>query len=552
MSEIFQLFFHYANALWKRRWFILLGAWAVAIPGWLAVASMPSIYQSSSRIYVDTTNVLQPLLRGIAVPSNLDAQVQLMKQTLLSRPNLLEVARKTDYDLTARGPAEMESLLASIQGRTSVASNREDIFWITYEDSNPERARDVVQALLTIFVESNLGQSRQDLDTAQEFIDNQIADYEARLEESEDRLARFKQQHIDVVLGEGSYLSRATAANSIMERFEEDLNVAIAQRNLLRSELESIPETLPNALGSAGPPDDTQYRIVELEVQLRQLLSQFTEKHPDVISLQRQLEALLAKQQETRMALLEAADGSVTPTVGDGSFGTPNPMYSQIKLQLIQIETQIENLRRRAATARAEAEALAAKAEEVPRVEAEFQRLNRDYDIIKARHDDLLSRRESARMSRSRDAVGQEVQYRLIEPPVVASSPIGPNRPLFLTAVLVFAVGAGSALALLLVILDTSFSSIVELRTYTGIPVLGSVTDTRRRTAQRFVDTVALGSAAFALAVVYGLLLLAERQYGLDTIMAAGPDGNIFEQATRLVLQMASDLLSWVRGLVQF
>src|SRR3546814_778010 len=207
---------------------------------------MPSVYESSSRIYVDTTSVLQPLLRGIAVPSNLDAQVQLIKQTLLSRPNLMEGARKTDYDLAARGPAEMESLLNSIQSRTLVASNREDIFWISFQDSNPQRARDVVQALLTIFVESNLGQSRQDLDTAEEFIDRQIADYEARLREAEGRLAKFKQEHIDVVLGEGSYLSRATAATQVMEQFEEDLGVAVAQRNMLQTELAGIPETVPN------------------------------------------------------------------------------------------------------------------------------------------------------------------------------------------------------------------------------------------------------------------------------------------------------------------
>lgn len=548
MSEIFQLFFHYLNALWKRRWIVLIGAWAVAIPGWLVVASMPSVYESSSRIYVDTTSVLQPLLRGIAVPSNLDAQVQLMKQTLLSRPNLMEVARKTDYDLAARGPAEMESLLNSIQSRTLVASNREDIFWISFQDSNPQRARDVVQALLTIFVESNLGQSRQDLDTAEEFIDRQIVDYETRLREAEDRLAKFKQDHIDVVLGEGSYLSRATSATQVMEQFEEDLGVAVAQRNMLQTELAGIPETVPNGLTN-GPPDDTQYRIVELEVLLRQLLSQYTEKHPDVITTQRQLDSLLAKQREAEAALAEASATGATPAAAEGGFGSPNPVYSQVKLQLIQLDTQIENLRRRAATARAEAESLAAKAEDVPRVEAEFQRFNRDYDIIKARHDELLSRRESARMSRSRDAVGQEVQYRLIEPAVVPTKPVGPNRPLFLTAVLVLSGGAGLGLALLLVILDTSFSTVVELRTFTGIPVLGSVSDTRKRTGRRFMETVALGSGALALGLVFGVLLVIERQYGLDTVVAADLGGNVFEEGGRIVVQRATDLLSWVRGI---
>ena len=550
VTEIFQLFFHYVNALWKRRWVIVAVAWAVAIPGWLMVASMPSVYESSSRIYVDTTSVLQPLLRGIAVQSNLDAQVQLMKQTLLSRPNLLEVARKTDYDLSARGPAEMEGLLNSLQSRTTVASNREDIFWISFRDKNPQRARDVVQALLTIFVESNLGQSRQDLDTAEEFIDQQIADYETRLEEAEDRLAEFKQKNIDVVLGEGSYLSRATSANDVMQRLEEDLSVAIAQRDLLRSELLEIPEYLPAALTNTGPPDDTQYRIVELEAQLRQLLSQYTEKHPDVVTLQRLLDGLLEKQRQSQKA---QADGPAPPIAQATATdtGSPNPVYGQIKLQLIQIETQIENLRRRAATARAEAEALASKAEEVPRIEAEFQRLNRDYDIIKARHDELLSRRESARMSRNRDAVGQEVQYRLIEPPIVPSKPTGPNRPLFLTAVLILAAAAGAGFALLLVILDTSFSTAVELRNFAGIPVLGSVTDTRKKTARRFVDTAALGGAVAGLVMVFGLLLVIERQYGLDTFVTADMGGNIFERGSQVLIESATNLLTWLRGLVE-
>ena len=113
MTELFQLFFHYVNGLWKRRWWVILIAWIVAIPGWLVVASMPSVYESSSRIYVDTASVLQPLLRGLAVQSDLGAQVQLMRQTLTSRPNLMEVARQTDYDLTVTSDAQTCSPAAS-------------------------------------------------------------------------------------------------------------------------------------------------------------------------------------------------------------------------------------------------------------------------------------------------------------------------------------------------------------------------------------------------------------------------------------------------------
>src|SRR5688572_31345642 len=100
VNEIFDLLIFYLNALWKRRWIVLLGAWAVAIPGWVMVALIPNVYQTSSRIYVDTSSILQPLLKGMAVQSDVPAQVALMHQTLLSRPNLEAVARKTDYDLS--------------------------------------------------------------------------------------------------------------------------------------------------------------------------------------------------------------------------------------------------------------------------------------------------------------------------------------------------------------------------------------------------------------------------------------------------------------------
>jgi len=545
VTELYQLFFHYLNAVWKRRWVVLLCAWAVAIPGWLIVASMPSIYQSSSRIYVDTSSVLQPLLRGIAIQSDLRTQVQLMKQTLLSRPNLIEVARKADLDLTVRSDAQREALLARLLRNTIVASDRQDIFSISFEDSDPQRAYKVVEALLALFVESNLGQSRQDLDTAEDFIDRQIAEYEARLREAEDRLARFKQENIDVVLGEGSYLSRATAANRLKEQYEQALEVAIAQRDHLRSEMANIPETLPSDILNAGPPDDTERRIVDIEAQLRQLLSQYTEKHPDVVTARRQLASLLAKQKASRKALeeAEALDGMAAEQV---AFGSPNPIHGQVKLRLIELETQIEDLRRRAAAARAEAEALASKAGDVPQVEAEFQRLNRDYGIIRARHDELLTRRESARMSRSRDAVGQQVQYRLIDPAVVPNQPVGPNRPLFLSAVLIFSVVAGLGVALALVILDTSFASATELRQYTGLRVLGSVSDTGRRVARVGADAVVLAAGAGALVGALGILLFVERQYGLNTV-SASLGGNVIESGINFLLNRVYDVIDFLR-----
>ena len=552
MNEIFDLLMHYLNAIWKRRWIVLLGAWAVAIPGWLIVAIIPNIYQSTSRVYIDTSSILQPLLKGIAVQSDLAAQVEIMKQTLLSRPNLEAVARKTDYDLSVKTDAEMEALLVSLQARTTILSSKQDVFLITFEDINAQRAHDVVQALLNIFVESNLGRSRKDLDTAEEFIDQQIAEYEARLEEAESKLAHFKQNNINVSLGDGGYLDRASGSVGRAKKFDEDLKVAIAQRNLLQQELASIPAVMPAALTNAGPPDDTEYRIVELEAKLRALLSQYTEKHPDVVSTKRQLDALLAKQEEARQALEQEDASGSGPSADAPTYGEPNPLYEQVKLKLIEMEGQIEDLRQRSAAARAEAEALEQRAAEVPRIEAEFQKLNRDYNIVKARHEELLARRESARMSRNRDNVGQEVQYRMIDPPTVPIEPVGPNRPLFLFSVGGGALAAGLGLALILTLLDTTVATIGELRQHTNLPVLGAISDIPSTTkAMSGIAGYMVLSCGFAsLVAVLGILLLLERQVGLYDLASAGAGGDLFERGASIVIQKVSEFFSWIRAFV--
>src|SRR6185436_13412460 len=119
--------------------------------GWVIVAVIPNIYQSSSRVFVDTSSVLKPLLQGLSIQSDLPAQVAVMKQMLLSQSNLEAVVRKTDYAPSVNTGAEMEALLKSIQERTTIESSRENVFQISFEDTNAQRSRNVVQAFLTIF-----------------------------------------------------------------------------------------------------------------------------------------------------------------------------------------------------------------------------------------------------------------------------------------------------------------------------------------------------------------------------------------------------------------
>src|SRR4051794_15293772 len=99
-TDIRMLLQFYGAALWQRRWSIVLVAWLVCLVGWGMVANLPDRYEAKARIFVDTSTILGPLMKGLAVSPDVDQQIGMMRRTLLSRPNLKQLVRMTDLDHT--------------------------------------------------------------------------------------------------------------------------------------------------------------------------------------------------------------------------------------------------------------------------------------------------------------------------------------------------------------------------------------------------------------------------------------------------------------------
>src|SRR5262249_38268675 len=158
-----------------------------------AVISKPSTYTASTRIFLDTATLLKPLLEGLAIEPDVNTELEVMKQTLTTRSNLEKVARITDLDITAATPVEMERLLDGLRNRTIVQTDGRFLLSISYRDTDPVRARDVVQALTRVFIDTNLGTTREEIADAEIFLDRQIAQYEKALETAEQQLVKFKE-----------------------------------------------------------------------------------------------------------------------------------------------------------------------------------------------------------------------------------------------------------------------------------------------------------------------------------------------------------------------
>ena len=119
------------------------------------------------------------------------------------------------------------------------------------------------------------------------------------------------------------------------------------------------------------------------------------------------------------------AQGRRAESVAPGKRMVSNPVYEQIKLQLVQQEGVIAALKNRGEQARKDIEKWSGLAKLVPQVEAELAQLNRDYQIVQKGYAEIRQRQESAKLASELETKAQNVQFRIIDPPKL---PVQPKR----------------------------------------------------------------------------------------------------------------------------
>src|SRR5659263_119023 len=158
MDELISQIFTAARGMWKHRWLGLLVAWVVAAIGTVVVLSVPDKYEASARIFVDTQSILKPLMSGLAVQPNVDQQVMMLSRTLISRPNVEKLIRMADLDLKSQSKSAQDALIDDLMKALEIKNvGRDNLYVLSYRDASPEKAKRVVQSLVSIFVESSLG-----------------------------------------------------------------------------------------------------------------------------------------------------------------------------------------------------------------------------------------------------------------------------------------------------------------------------------------------------------------------------------------------------------
>lgn len=367
-------------------------------------------FSTSALLYADETNIIQPLLKGRAELTKID-RTEVAREMIFTRRQLEAVAKKIGRLSGSEGPARYESVLSSLRRNIEISDENNGYFKITYRHSDPEISFDTLNAVINVFIAETARQKKEESLSAFNFIDAQVKGYKRQLESAEGKLKEFKSNNIE---GTEAAVSARIAS----------LNIEIEDEKIAIEELDARAASIKNELENESEYQEAKDKVTALiqrreilQADLDQLRLVYRDSYPDVINLQGQLDEL--------NALIKDMQSDKRVVTSTYSEEVENPLFEDLRKQLSLVEVNRKTLERRIASLKRLLEKEYQRAQKIAGNQADLTELTRDYDVTQGVYEEMLNRKEAARLSMSLDLEGQGVSYKIQEPAAFPISPSG-------------------------------------------------------------------------------------------------------------------------------
>src|SRR5690554_2382681 len=475
--------------------------------GVLTIAFMtPKTYTSHAVLYADQSSVLQPLLRGQAEVSQLD-RINEARELIQSRSFLEQVAVDTGLLAGAADDQQRNQVISALRSQVNLRITNRSFLELTYRSRQPDQSFQVLSSVLNRFLERTARKKRSESQGAFEFIDSQVKAYQRQLEEAEQRLKDFRVRNQDGT--EGNVAARIERLRGDIENLKLEIEQTESQVELTRTQLEE-EEPVRRITLNAGQ-SSAERRLAALRQERDTLLLHYHEKHPDVVSVLGQIADL---QRQIRQQPNSQREGVLTEVM-------ENPVYESLKLQLAESTTRLAGQKNRLTSLQALLDEAFQRGERVAANQAELSELTRDYDVTRDVYEDMLQRRERARLTMTLDVQGEGVSYKIQEP---ASYPVSwDGLQLYQVGIAGPFLGSATVLGLLvmLVMFDQRVRSprTLQLALPPSIPVLATIPHYSSTWKDRL-----LRKDVITLLVILGIFMAAYLAFVLFSVMGVTPE----------------------------
>src|SRR5581483_399641 len=119
MESVIQQVLAVLRDVFRYRWTAFAVAWGVCLVAWPIVLTLPDKYEARARVFVDPSTALRPVIQGLAIEQDINAELNLVRQSLLSRPNLQKIVAQAGLAPQPLWPAAEARLLNDLAQRRS-------------------------------------------------------------------------------------------------------------------------------------------------------------------------------------------------------------------------------------------------------------------------------------------------------------------------------------------------------------------------------------------------------------------------------------------------
>lgn len=400
----------------------------------------PKGYSAYTTILMDEKNIIQPLMQGAAVTTDVVDRSRLAKEIIYGRKIMNQIMSETGWLRDKPSPEEQEKIMKKLIRRTAIVNIGHKIIKIEYRDDDPERAFLITKRYAELFIDEALGAKAAESQAAFDFIDKQVQEYHDKLIGAEEQLKEFRSANLDAQPGtDGNISTRLNALQTRIQQADEEFKDAGIKKMSLEKQLNGEVE----AVSLLSRENQYRTRIAELQSQLETLRLSYLDTYPDIVRIRHQIDDLneqIAAEKQRR----ETA--KATGRVPHDDTVVNNPMYQQLRNEMSQTQVRIDTLSARIAEAKRQMQSELERGKRVHGSEATLAELTRDYQVNRDIYQDLLKRRENARVSMNLDKEKQGLTFRIQEPATIPLEPNGMRFWHYIVVGLVF--GALLALAL--------------------------------------------------------------------------------------------------------
>ncbi len=499
----------YRGIIRRRRYIALSAALAVLSLFTWGSFLWPDVYEASSTVFIERSSLINPLISGVGVSASLEDRLRNLKNGITSRNIIDRVIKKLDLDITPKDDEKYERLIGGIRKNLNVMvkttrGSEADLFIISYTGGDPKTVRDIVNTLVSEYIEESTGYRRTDAYGAYKFIEDQILEYKKKLEDSDKAIREFRERNPGLVpQSETTVFTRIEGFQTARIEAEIKLKELLKKQENLQKQLSGEKELTVAFVTRDGSP---QGRLNYLNNQLMILMTKYTDNYPEVIKVKNEIEELKRQMEQTKNSAIESS-GSETSTI--------NPIYQQLREEMAKINAEIESLRARSEEILKQQQKSQEILGRMPKEQEEWSKLQRDRNVYQKIYDDLLQKLENARVSTDLELSGKTSNLKVIDPAILPHLPVKPDRVKIIILGIVLGIASGIGLALGIDSFNHSFQDEDSVEAGLKLPVLASipkvVTDTDELSSKR--RDIKIFAAAGAYLFVIGVVLVKEFLY---------------------------------------